>query len=70
MRVSKTFVNVLSGIYAIGALCMLGYLWVTQFNFSELFTNMVSFAANLGYVVVGALLWPGTLLAQFYSCIG
>lgn len=70
MRVSKSFVNVLSGIYAIGALCMLVYLWVTQFNFSELFTNMVSFAANLGVVVVGALLWPGTLLAQFYSCIG
>ena len=53
LRTTQKFVNWVSGLYFLGALAMLAVLW----------TSLLDFAFNIMYVVIGALLWPGTLLA-------
>ena len=63
MRTSQTFVNGFSIFYAVVALATLVYLWMNVPVISTLFNNLLDFACNLCFVVIGAILWPGTLLA-------
>ena len=42
---------------------MLAFLWANIPVLSVLWTSLLDFAFNIMYVVIGALLWPGTLLA-------
>ena len=63
-RTTQKFVNWVSILYAIGALAMFCWLWAYTPVLAELWTNLLGFACNFMYVVIGALLWPGTLLAM------
>ena len=61
LRTTQKFVNWVSGLYFLGA--MLAFLWANIPVLSVLWTSLLDFAFNIMYVVIGALLWPGTLLA-------
>ena len=63
LRTTQKFVNWVSGLYCLGALAMLAFLWANIPVLSVLWTSLLDFAFNIMYVVIGALLWPGTLLA-------
>lgn len=63
LRTTQKFVNWVSGLYLLGALAMLAFLWANIPVLSVLWTSLLDFAFNIMYVVIGALLWPGTLLA-------
>lgn len=63
LRTSQRFVNLFSIFYFLCAIGMLVYLWSKVPVISELWTSLLDFAFNIMYVVIGALLWPGTLLA-------
>ena len=63
LRTTQKFVNWVSGLYFLGALAMLAFLWANIPVLSVLQTSLLDFAFNIMYVVIGALLWPGTLLA-------
>ena len=39
------------------------FLWAYIPVLHLIWTNLLDFAFNIMYVVIGALLWPGTLLA-------
>ena len=59
----KKFVNWVSCLYFLGALAMFIFLWAYIPVLHLIWTNLLDFAFNIMYVVIGALLWPGTLLA-------
>lgn len=63
LRTTQKFVNWVSGLYFLGVLAMLAFLWANIPVLSVLWTSLLDFAFNIMYVVIGALLWPGTLLA-------
>ena len=63
LRTTQKFVNWVSGLYFLVALAMLAFLWAYIPVLSILWTSLLDFAFNIMYVVIGALLWPGTLLA-------
>lgn len=63
LRTTQKFVNWVSGLYFLDALAMLAFLWANIPVLSVLWTSLLDFAFNIMYVVIGALLWPGTLLA-------
>ena len=55
-RTTQKFVNYFS-------IAMFIFLWSYVPVIAELWTSLLDFAFNICYVVIGALLWPGTLLA-------
>ena len=65
-RTSQKFVNWVSILYALGAIGMFIYLWAYTPVLALLWTNLLEFACNIMYVVIGAVLWPGTLLALLF----
>lgn len=65
-RTSQKFVNWVSILYALGAVGMFIYLWAYTPVLALLWTNLLEFACNIMYVVIGAVLWPGTLLALLF----
>lgn len=63
LRTTQKFVNWVSCLYFLGALAMFIFLWAYIPALHLIWTNLLDFAFNIMYVVIGALLWPGTLLA-------
>lgn len=63
LRTTQKFVNWVSCLYFLGALAMFIFLWAYIPVLHLIWTNLLDFAFNIMYVVIGALLWPGTLLA-------
>lgn len=62
-RTTQSFVNWTSILYFIGFVAMFIFLWAYIPTLALLWTDLCGFAFNIMYVVIGALLWPGTLLA-------
>ncbi len=67
-RTSPAFVTWFSVFYLLIAVVSCAYLWYKTPVFSELCTSLLDFAFNILFIVVGALLWPGTLLS--IACLG
>lgn len=65
-RTSQKFVNWVTLLYFLGVVGMFIYLWAYTPVIALLWTNLLEFACNIMYVVIGALLWPGTLLALLF----
>ncbi|WP_304408591.1 hypothetical protein [Turicimonas muris] len=68
LRTSQSFVNWFSICYFACAIGMFIYLWANTPVIADLWTSLLDFAFNIMYVVIGALLWPGTLLAMLVMC--
>jgi hypothetical protein len=64
-RVPTSFVNSFSTFYLLIAAGTFVYLWIETPVLSEVSTDILRFTINLLYVICGALVWPGTLLAIF-----
>lgn len=62
-RTTQKFVNYFSIFYFLCAIAMFIFLWSYVPVIAELWTSLLDFAFNICYVVIGALIWPGTLLA-------
>ena len=51
LRTTQKFVNWVSGLYFLGALAMLAFLWANIPVLSVLWTSLLDFAFNIMYVV-------------------
>lgn len=64
LRTTQKFVNWVSCLYFLGALAMFIFLWALYPVLHLIWTEPFGFLhLTFMYVVIGALLWPGTLLA-------
>ncbi len=64
LRTAPAFVTGISVLYFAIALITVIYLFMTVPTFSYLWEDFISFGCNFFYVIAGALVWPGTLLAM------